>query len=591
MSSAADHVRALMGRTEHLAAFDEAEQALAAHPDDAHLLHLAILALARSGATDTADARLRASGLVGRVDHMDVALAEDVLALDARIAKDRALAAPLADRARLSTIAAERYEAVFDRYRRTYTGVNAATMWCVAGDLDRSRSLAADVLALLPAHDGYWTEATRGEALLLCGEVDRAAASLRAAHAAADGDIAARASTRRQLALVCDVLTLDPVVIEALPVPVVLHYCGHLPAGAPGGAGRLRGPDEQRVAREITSLIARCGTVIAHGSLAAGADIVIAEAVLASGGELHAVLPFPADEFEVTSVQDAGEHWVARFLRCLERASTVTVVTGGRQGDDDAAYAYCSSIAMGAAVVRAQHLASRAEQLAVWDGVDTGRGAGTAADIKRWRSTGLPSTVVPVRSSGTPSAAVQSAPSARVVRALLFGDVKGFSAMRDHHIPAFVNGVLSPLARVLDEADVPYRNGWGDAIYAVVDDVGAAAELALRLQETFAAIDHAALGLPPIGLRIGAHAGPVFAMHDPIRAEPSFFGEHVIRAARIEPVAPPGAVFATDGFAALLALDAPDGYVCEYVGRLPTAKGFGSLPMHLVRRRHSPTTA
>ncbi len=38
-----------------------------------------------------------------------------------------------------------------------------------------------------------------------------------------------------------------------------------------------------------------------------------------------------------------------------------------------------------------------------------------------------------------------------------------------------------------------------------------------------------------------------------------------------------------------LALERPDGFVCEYVGRVPTAKSFGPMPMHLLRRHLSPT--
>jgi len=144
------------------------------------------------------------------------------------------------------------------------------------------------------------------------------------------------------------------------------------------------------------------------------------------------------------------------------------------------------------------------------------------------------------------------------------------------------------LSAVLDDASVQYRNGWGDALYVVFDDVSVAAEVALSLQDTMTRIDLRTLGLPiTMGLRIGLHAGPVFVMYDPVRDEPSFFGEHVIRAARIEPVAPPGAVFVTDGLAALLALEQHDAYVCEYVGRVPTAKSFGALPMHLLRRQRT----
>ena len=144
-------------------------------------------------------------------------------------------------------------------------------------------------------------------------------------------------------------------------------------------------------------------------------DVALAEDVLAL-------------EFETTSVIGAGEAWLERHRRCLERATSVTVVTGGRQGDDDAAYSYCSSMAMGGALVRAQFMASRAEQLAVWDGRSTNRSAGTAADIQRWRATGRPATVVPVTSPPAPTASagvMDPARPERAVRALLFADAVG----------------------------------------------------------------------------------------------------------------------------------------------------------------------
>ena len=141
--------------------------------------------------------------------------------------------------------------------------------------------------------------------------------------------------------------------------------------------------------------------------------------------------------------------------------------------------------------------------------------------------------------------------------------------------------------RCADQAGVGYRNGWGDALYVVTDDVEAAADVALQLQEAMSSIQLEACGLPALQLRIGMHAGPMFALENPVRDEPSYFGEHVTRAAHIEPVAPPGAVYVTSSFAAIIALERPDEFVCEYVGQVPTAKSFGPMPMHLLRRRRA----
>ena len=80
-----DAVRREERRGELLTAFDLAERGLAQHPDDVALKHRAVLALARTGATEEAARRFDRYGLGASSE-------EDVSALQARIAKDAALA-------------------------------------------------------------------------------------------------------------------------------------------------------------------------------------------------------------------------------------------------------------------------------------------------------------------------------------------------------------------------------------------------------------------------------------------------------------------------------------------------------------------
>ena len=53
-----------------------------------------------------------------------------------------------------------------------------------------------------------------------------------------------------------------------------------------------------------------------------------------------------------------------------------------------------------------------------------------------------------------------------------------------------------------------------------------------------------------MGLRVGLHLGPDYAAHDPILDRNNFFGAHVSRTARIEPVTPEGCVYVTETMAA-----------------------------------------
>ena len=61
-------------------------------------------------------------------------------------------------------------------------------------------------------------------------------------------------------------------------------------------------------------------------------------------------------------------------------------------------------------------------------------------------------------------------------------------------------------------------------------------------------------------------------------------GTHVSHAARIEPVTPPGQVFASQAFAALSAAERVRDFACHYVGQTALAKGHGIYPTYHVHR-------
>jgi class 3 adenylate cyclase len=71
---------------------------------------------------------------------------------------------------------------------------------------------------------------------------------------------------------------------------------------------------------------------------------------------------------------------------------------------------------------------------------------------------------------------------------------------------------------------------------------------------------------------------------NPVTGRQDYLGTQVSRAARIEPITPPGEVYATEEFAAYAALLQVGEFVCDYVGRVPLAKEFGSFPTYHVRR-------
>jgi len=170
---------------------------------------------------------------------------------------------------------------------------------------------------------------------------------------------------------------------------------------------------------------------------------------------------------------------------------------------------------------------------------------------------------------------------------MIFADVKHFSQLSEQQIPGFLRDFLGPVAALVRRTTPPpvFQNTWGDGLFLVFSSVGDAGRFALRLRDCVEAIDRKACGLPlDMSLRIALHAGPVFRFQDQLIAKPNYIGSHVNRTARIEPVTPAGRVYATDLFAALATIEAPDQFRFDYVGKMPLAKSFGRFSLYDVSR-------
>ena len=571
---------------EHLMAYDFAMAGLETHGDDPWLAYQAVLALARGGATDNAERAYRAFGLDKRED-------EDMASLGARILKDKFHAAPPKRRAAAAATSAAGYEAVFVRTGGSYPGINAASMWLFADEAERSRDIARRVLRLCDQEGGdgdYWLAATRAEAALLLGDAGQAAEWLAEAGALGGGDFAAIAATRRQLRLVCQAVGIDPAILDALAMPAVIHYTGHLIV-PPGTSGRFAAASERQVAAKIEHTLERLDVGFGYGALGCGADMLFAEALLGRGAELHLVFPFELEPFKEVSVRPGGDGWEARFETCLAGAENVTFATRDDYMGDDMIFAYGSRIAMGLSRIRARNLEAPLSQVAVWDGAAATGPAGTAADVAYWRGHQLETVVIdsgpPAGEGKTASPPAARSPShKRLIHPVVFTDLKGFSKFTEGDLLLFVDQVLARLARVVDKFGdrVLFRNTWGDAILLVFADVPTAARCSLNLQAELRAIPFAELGLPEdTGMRAALHVGPVFEIYDHLVQEKAYFGSTLTRAARIEPVTPVGEVYVTDAFAALTAFECADEVQCEYVGHMPTAKSYGALRMYVLK--------
>jgi len=572
---------AAISRGDLCAAYDIAARGLAADGGPERLKYLQVLALARMGATAEAQRAYQDHGLAlsGQID---------CAALNARLLKDRAFALPTGNRASALSSAAASYEALYLTTRDAFPGINAASLWLLAGDEERARDIARNVAGMTSEAADYYTAVSHAEALLVCGNIDEAARAIKVAAGHAADDRGARSTTRRQLQSIVAHLGLSPdqqaALLEPLSPGAVIFYCGHMFSDLEGG-------QEAVLAAAIDKTLADDNVTVGFGALARGSDILIAERLLDRGGELNVVLPFRREEFIARSVDGAGV-WVARFEACLAKASSVTIATELGLDDDPWTFAYGSAIAMGLARLRARHLSTEVVQLAIWDQVaGPDPTAGTGVDVAAWQNSGGTSRILTPPQTGRARKVPSSPPAVRAtgrtLKALIFKDFRGFSRLPESVLPVFWDEIMGRIGAVLNRHGdtVCYRNTWGDALYAVVSNATAAAEIALDLDEALAQADYTAMGLAAEGsMRISVHFGPVFKGIDPVTGRASYYGTQVSLTARIEPVTPPGAIYVTEPFASVLASEAPEAFICGYVGQIELAKGYGTSRMYRLRR-------
>lgn len=610
--------RALISAGHASAAFDYVTKVLAHQGGNDELTYLQALALARG--RNVQRARMVVDALVERLGGQsgpDAALLTDALSLAGRVMKDMARATSDTAHRR------KRFGQAHDRYRRAYElsddwypGINAATMALLADRADEAGDLAARVIdqaaAQLQASGSkdYWLLATLGEAHLIRGDTDQATDLYRRAVALAGDRFGDIASMRRNVELLGECREVPDPLDRLLRVGGVIVFSGHMidhpdRIERKGMAPRFPADDrlEHAVAEGIGRQIDDLDAVVGYCSAACGGDLLFAEQMLNRGRELHVVLPFDRDDFYITSV-DFGTtelaDWRRRCDRVLEQA-VVHYATTERYLGDDVLFDFANRIMQGLALVRAAELGTDVTALLAYERQSTAGGkVGTASVMRSWSQMGRAVRVVDVgelrrglgqikpRAIGQPVRLDEQyrERSRRQVHAMLFSDVRNFSRLAEEHSPAFFNRLMQVVDDLLDHAPQPvFANTWGDALFMVFEQTVDCAEFAMALVERIEGIDWSRYHLPDEPtVRIGLHAGPVYRRENRVIGKQDVLGSHVNLAARIEPVATPGSAFASEHFAAELAIDGGDRFACEYMGVQELAKRFGRAPLYRLSR-------
>jgi hypothetical protein len=503
-----------------------------------------IIAYARAGAWAFAWDRFVAAGLDRMTD--DAA----ALGVKGRLLKDRALAQGGEERRRLYAEAAAAYRSAADLSGSTYPLINAASLSLLSGDEAQARALGEQVLIRIEAHPEepetpYYQAATRAEALLLLDREDEARAAFADAVALVPRAWEDHASTLRQFALILAARKSNSAWLDAHRPPRSLHFGGHM-SFDPAVVRR------EHLDEKIAAVLEEERIGFGYGALAAGADIIIAEALLARGAEVHAVLPGGVEAFAAVSVDPFGKAWRRRFDAVLERAETVRPVRPLGAGPDSGTIGLADEISMGAALMNGRRLESSAVQLLVLDSATplTNRASGRSREI--WASGGWRQRILTAPRETHPGPAAPAATAAEPLAVLAVGVEPGLP------FETALAGLHERLEALPRPALSPYLTE--DRLILAWRGPGEAAEAAVRL------LDGGPTESP--ALRIGGQYAVAVPFRDPFGGGVRLPAAQTAAAAGALASAPPGTACVTDDFAAALAAAGPRRPASEYVGEL-----------------------
>ncbi len=585
-----EHSRRLIREGDPLLALEQVLTGLQSYPRSVALRQQHALVLARTGSPQSANKMLRRLVEEGHRD-------EETLGLFARTYKDLGLnGGGKQDLLKARDLYLEAYRLE----ESPWPGVNAATLSLMLGDHDDAVRIASVVqketlqrLEHPGSSDEYWLRATLGEIALIRGGVNEAEEYYARAAGIAWG-LGDLVTTRRNARALLRHQGFDPTALDGcFGIPVAVVFSGHIIDRPGRGTPRFPSDREGVIAEQIRERLRRYGKVTGYSAAAAGGDILFHEAVKELGGESHVVLPCPAKEFVEESVPDGN--WRVRFERVLANAKDIVISSDHKAQTHGASYEYSNLLRDGLAILHARQMDSDLVRMALWDGGPGDGPGGTASVATGWLaqghtveriSTGFDAEVR-AGSGGAGPAVIDRRDNIRLV-GILFADALHFSAISEPCIPHFVEHFMGAVASALTASAVRpvVKNTWGDGFYFVCESPHEAAALALDLCDAITAVNWSKRQLPAdLALRIGLHAGPAYYCVDPVLGVPTFFGAHVSRAARIEPVTPPGHVYASQAFAAIAAAQGPADFAMDYVGRVPLAKSAGIMPMYRLSRK------
>ena len=460
----------------------------------------------------------------------------------------------------------------FSSTKSYYTGINAASMTAMAGQAGRSREIAAEVIALIEdnAENDFWKLATLGEAYIISKNRAKSTEYFVEARKLAGNDWGKITSVYNQLWLLNNFVPVSGEVMKMFNPPMVMAFIGHMVDHPDRSTPRFPATIEPQIKNAILNSLQSSNARIGYCSMACGGDIIFAECMEALGGEVNIFLPFAEVDFIQQSVAFAGEEWVNRYKRLINKFP-VTYITHEPYAGLDDLFSFQNKVICGSAVLRSAAHHADPTLLTVLSGVDLKRKQGGTRDtINVWPFPKNYVNINPdtfVTSQPAPQTDLQNHTTPeRIERPVLFlvqVNVESLPAM------ALTRLLKDVDSKIVDES-ISFTSYKVDqtSLLAGFDMESSAMEFLSLVTESLKTAN------PPAVAKISLGAGPVYlgVKNGPVNRNVS--GENVEFIKQMDSLVSPGTVLASDHFAAVLALESKK-YTIDYSGVLTAAEGRG----------------
>ena len=466
---------------------------------------------------------------------------------------------------RYANLSKDTYLKNFSATKSFYTGINAATMSAISGQSKQGQQIASEVIAQLEGSQGnFWELATLAEAFLISKDRIKAKEYYLKARDLITTDWGKINTIYNQLWLLNHYVAVPKELLKIFNPPVIAAFVGHMMDHSSRVSSRFPSTIENKVKEALVSSITSLNVKIGYCSLACGGDILFAEAIAETGGEVNIILPFLESDFLQASVRFAGEQWVERFSELVKTFPTTFITQEPYDGYDDLFFLQ-SGIIFGAAVLRSHASHTKPHLFTVVSGLDLNRNEGGTRDtLNLWPYPENTMNINPDNFNTVPRAISPKGPARpkdqrkyknRPVSYALLADFP------DVHTAEREMIWKSLQSKIVIQSPLPVGLVWnGDSVLAAYNSLAGAVELCKILLAVVTRFHKKE------NIKISLHVGPVHLT--PMEGEigKRVEGSPIDILHLIQQYAAPGEVFASSQVASELALNIDD-YAIDYVGK------------------------